>query len=199
MPVGDSRRRSAEVVQRHVLGFVHTRRAARGARVHEIARHFGLAVDGDALAGQRLEIDAMALAAKADLHAVVDQPFGVQPARHAGALEHVDGARLEHASADTADHVFRAAPLQDQCVDALLVQQLAEQQPRGSRADDGYLGPDHSVNPRLRARSRPPAPVSPSARPTRAHCLLPSRRSRIADSGKAARAARSARPRRCGA
>ncbi len=73
----------------------------------------------------------MALAAKADLHAVVDQSFGVQAARHAGALEHVDGARLEHASADTASHVFRAAALQDQCVDALLVQQLAEQQPAG--------------------------------------------------------------------
>ena len=69
----------------------------------------------------------MALPAKADLHTVVDQSLGMQATRHPGALEHVDGARLEHARADTASHVFRAATFQDQCVDALLVQQLAEQ------------------------------------------------------------------------
>ena len=58
------------------------------------------------------------------------------------------------------------------------------------------LFPLIEIIPRLRARSRAPAPVSPSDRPTRAHCLLPSRRSRIADSNKAARAGRNARLRR---
>ena len=56
-----------------------------------------------------------------------------------------------------------------------------------------------SVNSKLRARSRPRARAWPSVRPTRAHCPLPSTRNRIADSSRAARAARSAPPRRCGA
>ncbi len=65
--------------------------------------------------------------AKANLHAIVHEPFGVQPRGHTHALEHVDGARLEHAGADTSCDVIRAAPFQQQCVDALLVQQLPKQ------------------------------------------------------------------------
>ena len=88
----------------------------------------------------------MPAATKADLHAFVQKAFGMQPRCHARALEHVHGARLEHASADTARHVFRAAPLQQQCVDSLLVQQLTKQQPRGSRTDDDYLRATHCQN-----------------------------------------------------
>ena len=121
MAVRHTRRWSRDVVQRDVFGFVDAGRAGRGARVHEIARHLGLAIHRDTLARERLEIDAMPAATKADLHAFVQKPFGMQPGRHARALEHVHGARLEHARADTASHVLRAAPLQQQCVDSLLV------------------------------------------------------------------------------
>ena len=36
--------------------------------------------------------------------------------------------------------VFAGLPLEDDVVDAVLVQELAEQQPRGAGADDGDLG-----------------------------------------------------------
>ena len=106
-------------VQRHVLGFIDARRAGRGARLHEIARHLGLAIDRDALARQLLKGDAMAPPAEADLDTVVHQSFGVQARGHARALEHVDCALLEHAGADPAEHVLRAAPFEKTRVDTL--------------------------------------------------------------------------------
>ena len=48
----------------------------------------------------------------------------------AGFVEQVDRGLLEHAGADAAQHVLAAAPLEDDVVDAGLVQQLAEQQAR---------------------------------------------------------------------
>ena len=92
---------------------------------------------------------------KADLHAVVQQPFGMQARGDTGALEHVDRALLEHAGADTAQDVFRAAPLQNERVDALPVQQLPQQQPRGSRAHDDDLRP-RVTSSRNRTEAREP-------------------------------------------
>ena len=66
------------IVQRHVVGFIDGARTRCGARVHEIARHLGLAVDGHTLPDQLLQRDAMAPPAKADLDTVMHQPFGVQ-------------------------------------------------------------------------------------------------------------------------
>jgi hypothetical protein len=127
-------------VQRHVLGFVDGARAARGACVHEIARDLGLPVDRDALAGQRLQRDAMPPSLETDPDSFVDQSFGVQACCHAGLFQHLDRALLEDPGADASQHVFRAAPLQDRRVDTGTVQELPEQQSRGPSTDDDDLG-----------------------------------------------------------
>ena len=58
----------------------------------------------------------------------------------AGVLEQVDRDLLEHAGADAAEHVVGAALLDDQRIDAGLVQQRAEQQAGRAGADDDDLG-----------------------------------------------------------
>ena len=58
----------------------------------------------------------------------------------AGFVEQVDRDLFDDAGADAAEHVLAGLPLQDDVVDAVLVQQLAEQQARRPGADDGDLG-----------------------------------------------------------
>ena len=114
-----------------VLRLVHRGLRLRGARVHQVVRHLGLAVDHDALAGQAEQVDAVALAAEAHLEAVVRQAFGAHARVDAGLGQQVHRDLLQHAGADAAEHVFGAALLDDDVVDAVLVQQRAEQQPDG--------------------------------------------------------------------
>ena len=47
---------------------------------------------------------------------------------------------LDHAGADAAEHVLAGLPLQNDVVDAVLMQELAEQQSRRAGPDDGDLG-----------------------------------------------------------
>lgn len=63
--------------------------------------------------------------AEADLDTVMHQPFRAQACCHAGACEHLNRTLLEYAGADPAQHVFSAAPFDDDRVDALPLQQLS--------------------------------------------------------------------------
>ena len=69
----------------------------------------------------------------ADLDAVVHQALAVHARADAGLVEQVHGALLDHAGADAAEHVLAGLPLEDDVVDAVRVQQLAEQQSRRAR------------------------------------------------------------------
>ena len=129
-----------EAADGHVVGVVDGAAAGRGAVVHQVARDLGLAVDHHPLAGQRVQVDAVAAAVEAQVEAVVRQAFGVQPRADAGFVQQVHRHLLQHAGADAAEHVVGAALLDDDVVDAGLVQQRAEQQARGAGADDGNLG-----------------------------------------------------------
>ena len=55
-------------------------------------------------------------------------------------MQQIDGALLEHARPHPIDHVLAAAVLDDDRIDAVQMQQLAEQQPGRTRADDADLG-----------------------------------------------------------
>ena len=92
-------------------------------------------------AGEAVHVDAVARPAEQELDAVVHQPLAVHPLAHAGLVEQVDADLLEDAGADAAEHVLAAHPLDDDVVDPGVVQQLAEQQARGTGADDGDLRP----------------------------------------------------------
>ncbi len=64
----------------------------------------------------------------------------------AGLVQQVDGDLLQHAGANAAEHVLGGLALEDDGVDAGLVQQLAEQQAGRAGADDGDLGSHGDVS-----------------------------------------------------
>ena len=132
---------AVEAVEAHVLGLVDGLRAGRAARVHQVARDLGLAVDDDRLAHERVEVDPVPFAARCDLDAVMDEALAVQAPRDVGLLDGLDGALLEHARAYASEHVVGRVPLEDHRVDAGAREELAEQQARGSCPDDRDLRP----------------------------------------------------------
>jgi polyisoprenoid-binding protein YceI len=71
----------------------------------------------------------------------VGEPFAVQALADSSGASDLDGALLEHAGPHSAEHVLAAAPLEHDRVDAVRVQQLREQESRGTGAHDAYLSP----------------------------------------------------------
>ena len=89
--VGDARLRAVEVVHRDVRGLVDGRQAGGRARVHQVARQLGLAVDHHVLAaGQAVHVDAVPLAAAQHLEAVVHEALAVHARADAGLVQQVD-------------------------------------------------------------------------------------------------------------
>ena len=146
---------AVEVVQGDVGGLVDGGQAGGAARVHQIARQLGLAVDHHALAaGQAAHVDAVALAPPEHFEAAVDQALAMHARTDADLVEEVDAHLLEDAGADAAEHVVAGLPFEDHGVDAGLGQELAEQQPRRAGADDRDLV---RVSTRRQAGSMPGA------------------------------------------
>ena len=140
--VSDARLVAVELVHLHVLGFVHRRQACGLARVHQVAGHFGLAIDHDVLAaGELVHVNAVAGAVEQQVKAAVDQAFLVHALAHAGFVQQVHADLFQHTCTDAREHIVAALALDDDGVNAGFVQQLAQQQARGARADDGHLGP----------------------------------------------------------
>src|SRR6266480_4330831 len=128
-----------EILEANVKRLVHGPRAGGLARLHQIPSDLGLAVDRDRLACHRMQVDAVAAAGEGQVEPLVQHALGVQPRCHAGAIEQLYRALLQHAGADAAQHVFLRALLENDGVDARAVRQLAEEKARGTRADDGDL------------------------------------------------------------
>jgi hypothetical protein len=78
-------------------------------------------------------------AVDANLYAFMHQAILMHVIADARFVEQVHGDLLDDAGADPTEHVFGGLPLEDDVVDALSVQQLAEQQSRRTGADDGDL------------------------------------------------------------
>ena len=75
----------------------------------------------------------MAAAGEGEVEPLVQQALGVQPRSHAGAIEQLHRALLQHAGADAAQHAFLRALLEDDGVDARAVRELAGEGPRDPR------------------------------------------------------------------
>ena len=69
--------------------------------------------------------DAVPLALELQMNAVVDEPFAVHPLADPDRAEEVDRALLEHAGAQPLLDVRAVAPLDDDRVDAVMMQQHA--------------------------------------------------------------------------
>jgi len=74
----------------------------------------------------------------------------MHPRADAGFVEQTHRALFDDAGANTAEHVFGGLPFQDNVVDAMLVQELTEQKPGRSGADNGDLGSHEIGLPRCR-------------------------------------------------
>jgi hypothetical protein len=55
-------------------------------------------------------------------------------------VQQIDGSLLEDPRSHTIDHILAAAVLNDDGIDAVQVQQMAEQQSGRASANDAYLG-----------------------------------------------------------
>ena len=112
--IGHARPGAENVVQGDVIGRVDRRRADGRAAVHEILGDFGLPVDHDGLAGQRLEVDAVAHALHADLRAIVHEAVAVHTGADPGLVEEIDRDLLDHAGAEDAQRVHQV-PFRQGC------------------------------------------------------------------------------------
>jgi hypothetical protein len=129
-----------EVVGLGIVDLIQRPRTGCLACCHQVAGDFGLAVDHDVLpAGQALEINVHAATIEDQFKAIVGQAFGVHALANPGLAQQLHHALFEHAGADAAEDVVGRLPFQDHSVDPSVVQQLAEQQPRGAGADNGDL------------------------------------------------------------
>ncbi len=148
--VGDARMVGVEIMRLDVGGLIDGGEAGGLARVHQVERHLGLAVDRHRLAGRRMQVDAMTRPAEGELDAVMHQPFAMGARAGANLIEQRNGAFLEQAGADAAKHILARLAFENDVVDAVTVQQLAEQQSRRPRANDcdfcpQYLLPDSPI------------------------------------------------------
>ena len=127
-------------MRRHVLDLEQERSAGLDARGDQVLHDLLLAVDRDAAAaGELVERDPVAAAAEAQLHAVVDESLALEALADAHLDQELDRALLQHARADAPLDVLAVAVLEDHGLDALEMEQLPEDKPRGTRADDSDL------------------------------------------------------------
>ena len=124
-----------EIMQRDIRSTIDDLDPAGRRRIHQVARHLGLAVDGDALAGQRGDVDADQMFAIGEVEAIFDHPLGGQSRAEPELVEQIGRAAFEHPGADPPEDVIGRLALDHDHVDPLGAQQMREQQPGGSRAD----------------------------------------------------------------
>src|ERR1700754_4746653 len=128
-----------EIVRLDVGGFIDRGETGRLARVHQIERHFGLAVDHHGPAGGRVHVDAMSRSAEGELDAMMYQALATGARPGTDFVEQVDRSLFKQAGANAAEHIVRRLSLQNDVVDSVAVKQLPEQQSRRSRTNDCYF------------------------------------------------------------
>ena len=120
-----------EIMRLDLGGLIEGGEAGRLARIHQVERHFGLAVDHHRLAGGGFHVDAMAHPAKGEFDAVMDQALLVGAGAHTDLVEQRHRSFLEQPGADAAEYVIGGLAFQDDVVDFVAMQQLAQQQTCG--------------------------------------------------------------------
>ena len=73
----------------------------------------------------------MAHAVDANLHAFVHESVGMHARADARLVKKIDRDLLDDAGANAAEHVFAGLPFENDIVDAMLVQELTEQESDG--------------------------------------------------------------------
>ena len=141
----------AKIMRLDVDGVVDRASAGRLPRIHEIPGHLGLAVDRDALSAEIGKIDPMILPVEGKGKAVMRQAFLMKTSARARFVDQADRALLEHAGPDAAKNVIAPNAIEDDRLDTMTEQELAEQQAGGPGADDDDLGTNERESPVGRA------------------------------------------------
>jgi hypothetical protein len=130
------------------------------ARGDQIFHDFVLAVDGDgASAGQFFEVDAMTVALEGHVDAAVAYALTTQTVAQSGLGEEVDSPLLKDAGAHAFDHIITAAVFDYDGVDAFEVQQMSQEQPRGSGPHDRHLSAEARHTRSMMAAMPCPTPM----------------------------------------
>ncbi len=158
--VGERDRRAVglQAVDRDVLDLEADVAAVAFADGDQVLDDLLLAVDRDRPpAGQRAQVDAVALAVEAQLDPVVDEPLAVQPVAQAGVGQQLDRALLEHPGAHPLLHVLAAARLEHDRPDPLEVEEVRQEQAGRPGPDDSDLCPhlSEALSYPVRERSIP--------------------------------------------
>src|SRR5258705_7695082 len=103
--VGDARMVGVEIMRLDVGGLIDGGEAGGLARVHQVERDLGLAVDRHRLGGWRMKVDAMTRAAEGEVEGVMNKPFGMGGRAGANLMEKGYGAFVERAGADKAEEI----------------------------------------------------------------------------------------------
>jgi hypothetical protein len=112
-----------------------------------------LRVEGDGLpAGERVQIDAVALAREAEEDPLVHRSFALHAVADAHLGEQMHRALLQHAGADRRFDLGPASRFEDDRFDLAQVEEMREQQTRGARPDDADLGTHAPLPPSLPGR-----------------------------------------------
>ena len=96
----------------------------------EVLHHLVLAIDQDALADERFEIDPAKLVVEAEIDAAMHQPLALHTFAHAGRDQEIGGPVLDHAGADARLDIVAAAVFEDDGFDAFEMQEMRQHQPR---------------------------------------------------------------------
>lgn len=152
------------------------------AGVDQIFNDFVLAVNGDGSAtGETCHIDTMAHTEEAEIYAPVDHALAIEACPDSGGAHQIDAALFKDTGANALDDVILAFAFENHGVDSVEMEQLCEQQTRGSGSDDTYLGvhvqfefvaasgPDSSTYQTADSGGRAPSPAPTVAKTP---CLL---------------------------
>src|SRR6185312_6183524 len=140
MSIGDSRAGCVNAVKSYILSLIDRVTPGGFAGKHQIARDLGLTIHDHTAANQVAKIHPMPRACEGDFDAVVNEGFMPQTLAGTGGIEQLDGTGLDDARANAAEHVLTCLPLEHDIGDALLQEELPQQETGGSRADDHDLG-----------------------------------------------------------
>ncbi len=144
----DLRPLGIEVVHGHAVD-LEQQRAVVGAPLRDQVPHnFLLAVDGDALVHQLLEVEPVNVAVDADIDAPMWRAFALHARADADFRQQIGRPMLHQAGANAVVDVPFAAVLDDDGLDALQVKKPRQHQAGGARSDDADLGA-HIVLSRL--------------------------------------------------
>ena len=120
-------------------------------RLYQVFDDLVLAVEGDGLAGEGVQVDALPPPVELEVDAVVDGALLDHPVADADLFQELRRAVLQHAGPYLRLQVLAAPPLQHDRLYAPPVEQVREQEPRRSAAHYPYP----------REHVTPPPPASP--------------------------------------